>query len=190
MKKIVLSTALIISGLFATSKAQIQKGNWMVGGNVANMTFTNGFNMNLTPKLGYFVMDNWVIGGEVNLNVYSPKGTGVTQTNWGVGAFTRYYFGDSQIDSILKNGRFFGEGNVGFSGINSGAGSSTNGLGLGIGAGYSYFITKNVGLEALLKYDGVVGGGNSSTNGNLGLAIGFQIYIPSKTAKAAIQDKQ
>ena len=190
MKKIILGATLLVAGLFGTVNAQIQEGNWMVGASVANMKFTNGFDMSLTPKLGYFVKDNWAIGGQVGLKVTSPEGTSATQTSYTVGAFTRYYFSDGQVDNLLNNGRFFAEGTVGFGGDNSNVGSSTNGIDLGIGAGYSYFVTKNVGLEGLLKYQGLAGGGNNNFNGNLYLGVGFQIYLPSAKAKAALRDKK
>lgn len=190
MKKLVLGAAIFAAGLF-TANAQIQEGNWMVGGQVANVKFTNGFNMDLTPQVGYFVKDNWAIGGLVSLNVGSPAGSRATQTDWGLKAFTRYYFGPNEVNTLLNNGRFFTEGSAGFGGKNSsGNGLSTNGLGLGIGAGYSYFVTNNISLDALLKFDTSVGGGNKIANGDLGLNVGFQIYLPTSKAKAALKDQQ
>lgn len=186
MKKLFLAGALALFGL---SNAQIQKGNWMVGGQVANVKFTNGFNLSLTPQVGYFIEDNWAVGGEVGLSI-ADQTNGGTTTNIDLGAFTRYYFGPNEVDSILKNGRFFAQGNVGFTGINQSSGATTNGVGLGIGAGYAYFLTPNVSLEGLLKFSGVAGGGNQNFNGNLGLNVGFQIYLPNAKAKQVLKDNQ
>nr|WP_260394475.1 hypothetical protein [Riemerella anatipestifer] len=133
--------------------------------------------------------DNWAVGAQVNLEVASAGGATGTTTNWTLGGFTRYYFGSNEVESLLKNGRFFAEGTVGFGGINNSAGSTTNGVNLGVGAGYSYFITKNVSLDALLKFDTVTGGGNTAGNGNLGLNVGFQIYLPTSKVKAALKDQ-
>ncbi len=188
MKKLIL--AAVVAMFSTNAAAQLQQGNWMVGAQVANIKFTNGFNMNLTPKLGYFVQDRWAVGAEVDLTVDSPEGTSDTTTDWGIGAFTRYYFAPNEIDNLLRNGVFFAEGTAGVGGKNSSAGNSTNGLELGIGAGYSYFITNNVGLEGLLKYKGTVGGGNTTAQGNLYLGVGFQIYLPNSRAKAALRDQQ
>ncbi len=188
MKKLVLGAAALVLGV--TANAQLQQGNWMVGAQVANVKFTNGFNMNLTPKLAYFVQDRWALGAQVGLNVSSPEGTSDTQTDWSIAPFTRYYFANNEIDNLLNNGVFFAEGSAGFGGNNSSAGDSTNGVELGIGAGYAYFITPSVGLEGLLKYQGLVGGGNTNAQGNLYLGIGFQIYLPSSKAKAALRDQQ
>jgi hypothetical protein len=80
--------------------------------------------------------------------------------------------------NLLHHSRFFVEGNVGIEGDNPAVGDNTNGLGLGIGPGWTYFITPNIGLEALLKYNGIVGFGSKPTSSNLNLTIGFQIYLP------------
>lgn len=188
MKKVILSGVLALLGI--TANAQLQEGNWMVGAQVANIKFTNGFNMNLTPKLGYFIQDRWVVGALVDLDVSSPEGTSKTQTDWSIAPFTRYYFSSNEVNNLLNNGAFFAEGSAGFGGNNSNAGDSTNGVDLGIGAGYSYFITPTVGLEGLLKYQALVGGGNTNSQGNLYLGVGFQIYLPNSKANAALKDQQ
>lgn len=188
MKKLFIAAAAALFSINAT--AQLQQGNWMVGAEVANVKFTNGFSMSLTPKLGYFVQDRWVVGAQVGLDVQSPEGTSDTQTDWSIAPFTRYYFASNEVDNLLNNGAFFAEGSAGFGGNNSSAGNSTNGVELGIGAGYSYFITPTVGLEGLLKYKGLVGGGNTNAQGNLYLGVGFQIYLPNSRAKAALRDQQ
>ncbi len=187
MKKLFLAGALALFGL---SNAQIQEGNWMVGGQVADMKFTNGVNISLTPQVGYFIKDNWAVGGQLGLDIFKAKGASGTQTDWTLGAFTRYYFGPNEIDSLLKNGRFFTQGNVGFGGDNSSSSSSTNGVNLGIGAGYAYFLTPNVSLEGLLGVDTFVGGGSSSGKANVNLGVGFQIYLPNAKAKQVLKDKQ
>lgn len=188
MKKLLITGAVALMGI--TANAQLQQGNWMVGAEVANVKFTNGFSMSLTPKLAYFIQDRWALGAQVGLGVVSPEGSSDTQTDWSIAPFTRYYFTSSEVDNLLNNGAFFAEGSAGFGGNNSSSGNSTNGVELGIGAGYAYFITPNVGLEGLLKYRGLVGGGNSTTQGNLYLGVGFQIYLPGSKAKAALRDKQ
>lgn len=146
--------------------------------------------MNLTPKLGYFIQDRWALGAEVGLGLASPEGTSDTQTTWSIGPFTRYYFSSNEVDNLLNNGAFFGEGSIGFGGDNSSAGNSTNGMTYGIGAGYAYFLTPNVGLEGLLKYQGTAGGGNTNHQGNLYLGVGFQIYLSGSRAKAVVRDQQ
>lgn len=187
MKKLILAAALGIAGI---ANAQLQQGNWFVGSELANMRFTNGFRLSLNPKAAYFVADRWAVGGNVGIDIQKANGEGATQTNWNVGALTRYYFTDAQIESGLNNGTFFAEGTAGVGGVNSGAGNTTNGLQLGIGAGYAYFITRNVSVEGLLKVQGTVGGGNTNSNADVTLGVGFSIYLPSGKAKQVINDQQ
>lgn len=186
MKKILLASAI---GLFGMANAQLQEGNWMVGSSLADMQFTNGLSLSLTPKAGYFVSDRFVVCAGVELSVDKPNGSSVSQTNWAIAPFARYYFTNSEINSMLNNGAFFAEGSAGFGGNNSSAsgGSNANGVKLGAGAGYAYFITQNVSVEGMLKLNTITGAGNTA---NVGAQVGFNIYLPSKTVKAAAADRQ
>ncbi|MBC7689621.1 MAG: hypothetical protein H7211_15740, partial [Aquabacterium sp.] len=52
----------------------------------------------------------------------------------------------------------------------------------------AYFLTQNIALEALAKYNLTVGLGNSTTNNNVGFGLGFQIYLPGKQVKQLAND--
>jgi hypothetical protein len=95
--------------------------------------------------------------------------------------------------AAVRHTRFFLEGNVGIEGDNNnfnGVKTSTNGLGLGIGPGLAYFITPNIGLEGLIKYQGIVGFGTTATTSNLNFGIGFQVYLPNRTIRNAATNTQ
>jgi hypothetical protein len=193
MKRKLLTLALVLMGGICTVNAQIQKGNVMVGGDLADFRFGlnkgHGYNINLSPKAAWFVQDNVALGGMVNLGIQGAKHSATT-TTYGVSALGRYYVSDPRLN-VLRHTRFFLEGNVGIQGFNvSDGGGSTNGLGIGFGPGIAYFITPNIGLEGLLKYDGIIGFGSSTTSSNLDLNIGFQIYLPGGKAKAALKNQQ
>ena len=185
---------LLLTGILFLSVpvfSQIQKGNILVGGDIANLDLGlrkgSVFTMRIDPKLAYFIKDNVAIGAYIDLGLQTFSGT--TAFDYGVGALGRYYFPDKNDENPLRHSRFFVEGNAGFTGANvSGGGNSTNGLGLGIGPGYAYFITPNVGLETLLKYNGIVGFGNATTQSNLNLNIGFQIYLPTRKLRTKIEN--
>lgn len=170
--------------------AQIQQGNLMVGANLANLDIglQNGASVefNLTPRIGYFIKDNIALGGLLTLGVDYAKNRGTT-VKYGVGAFGRYYLGDKKYE-ILKHTRFFGEANIGIGGTNTKVSGSdaitTNGLDLGFGPGVAYFLTPNIGLEALAKYNLTAGFGSSATVNRLSFEFGFQIYLPTKKARA------
>jgi hypothetical protein len=190
MKKTLFMLAFVmIAGTFAAN-AQIQRGNVLVGGNIANfdLGLNEGdyFRMRIEPKAAWFIRDNTALGGYVKLGLETAKGQG-TIFNYGVGALGRLYMGGNAVPA-LKHTRLFFEGNVGFEGENyseANINTTTNGLGLGIGPGLAYFITPNIGLEGLLKYNGIVGFGTKASSSNLNLNVGFQIYLPSRTLRNA-----
>lgn len=181
MKKILLLVITAIAGLSAN--AQIQKGNVLIGGNFANVSLglddSKIFSLNLTPKAAWFIEDNVALGGYVDLGIETAKNSN-TKTNYGIGALGRYYTG--QDVEVLRHGRLFAEATVGFGGINvSNNGGHTNGIDLGVGPGFAYFITPNVGVETLLKYNGLAGFGNAAFQSTLNLSFGLQIYLPGKS---------
>ena len=180
MKKVLMMSAVALFG-FLQSQAQIQRGNVMVGANLAdidlNLNKGGNFNVRLDPKAAWFIQDNLAVGGYVSLVIATAKGAG-TSINYGIGPLARYYVSNREVN-VLQHARLFVEGNAGIEGFNPAVGSNTNGLGLGIGPGIAYFITPNIGLEALVKYNGIVGFGSSVSNNALNVGFGFQIYLPS-----------
>ncbi len=190
MKKTIF---LFLAAFFLLSGAcfaQIQKGNILAGGDIANFDLGlkkgSAFNMRIDPKLAFFIQNNVALGAYLTFDLSSFSGS--TSITYGVGALGRYYFADKNNQNPLRHSRFFLEGNVGLTGENVSGGSGTNGLGLGIGPGYAYFITPNIGLETLLKYNGVVGFGNATTQSDLNLNVGFQIYLPSHNLKTKVSN--
>ena len=195
MKKI---TLLLCAGIgmfgFNKASAQLQQGNLLVGASLADMKLglqsnNTSFSLTIDPKIGFFIQDNIAIGAEVKLGFSTDDAS--TIINYGIGAFGRYYISDKRM-VLMKHARFFGEASAGIDGKNTdpkNAGAyNTNGLGLGFGPVVAYFLTPNIGLEALLNYELTVGLGNSTTISQFGLKVGFQIYLPSKKARAIYND--
>lgn len=182
MKKFTLALVAALMALGITANAQIQKGNVLVGGDFANISLgldnSKVFSFNISPKAAWFIQDNVALGGYVNLGIETAHNSSTT-TNYGVGALGRYY---AQNDApILRHGRLFAEANLGLGGINvSDGGGHTNGLDLGVGPGFAYFVTPSVGLETLLKYNGVAGFGNAGYQSTLTLNFGLQVYLPGR----------
>ncbi|MBC8032963.1 MAG: hypothetical protein H7Y03_02375 [Chitinophagaceae bacterium] len=185
-------TFLVAFVLFAAieGNAQIQKGNVLIGADLAdiNLGLDKGGNFSflINPKAAWFVRDNIAVGAYLTAGLRTAKDQG-TDVNYGVGLLGRYYFSDASLN-LLRHSRFFVEGNIGIEGDNPSVGDNTNGLGLGIGPGWTYFITPNIGVEGLLKYNGIVGFGSKPTSNNLNLSFGFQIYLPSRRARAVVED--
>jgi hypothetical protein len=188
MKKFTL-LAIVISAITFSASAQIQKGNVLVGGNFANINLgldePKIFSVDITPKAAWFIQDNIALGAYVNLGIQTAHNSSTT-TNYGVGALGRYYTG-SDVE-VLRHGRIFAEATAGLGGVNvSNNGGSTNGLNLSVGPGFAYFITPNIGLETLLKYNNLVGFGSQTSQSNLNLSFGFQIYLSGRGAVRKVQ---
>ncbi|UZT99941.1 hypothetical protein ODZ84_10410 [Chryseobacterium fluminis] len=194
MKKLLLSGILAAAGLTSTMNAQIQEGNWIVGSSLVTSNFGlntgAGYDFAIQPKAAYFIKDNVAVGGYVNLGFMKPGKGEATQFNYAVGALGRYYIspGEKGVDNLLNHGRWFFEGNVGVGGTSVENGISTTGLDFGVGPGYSYFITPNIGVEGLLKYNGVTGFGNEGLTSKLSFNVGFSIYLPTSKGRDIVND--
>lgn len=156
--------------------APIKKGNWMVGGSLANLGYSfegKAFNINVQPRAGYFVSDGIAIGAQANLGFIAVKDLD-NQYNYGIAPFVRYYFPEGSSSS----GRFFGQGDIGIAGSSVGKDVS---LALGANLGYAHFITRTVALEATVGYNYTKSNVNLGEKASgLGVGLGFQIYLPGQ----------
>jgi hypothetical protein len=191
MKKMITLTALFVLFTVLAANSQIQRGNLLVGADIANFNMGldkgSNFVINLDPKIAIFLRDNLALGGYLNFGLTTSKGAGES-IDYGIGALGRYYFSDTTLN-FVRHSRFFIEANVGIEGTNPASGENTNGLGIGIGPGWSYFITSSVGLEALVKYRGIIGFGSRATTSAINLGIGFQIYLPTSRLRARLEGR-
>lgn len=178
MKKLFLGILFLLGA--SAANAQISKDHVMVGGNIAdlNIAFDNQTSFQLTPKAAWFIQDGLAIGGYAKFGLNHVNGTSGNNYSYGIGPYARYFPNTDKLPSLGK-AKLFMEASAGFEGKDS-PGSNTNGLGFGIGPGISYFITPSIGLEALLRYDGILGFGSSTYTNGLSFGIGFQVYLPSK----------
>ncbi len=189
MKKLLLGAFVAGAGLLSTANAQIQEGNWMVGSSILASNFGlntgGGYQIGIQPKAAYFIKDNVALGGYVDLNFNKVTNGTPTEFKYGVGALGRYFIspGEAGVDNLLNHGRWFFEGNLGIGGRSVENGNSTTGLDFRVGPGYSYFITPNIGIEGLVKYEGRAGFGNEGLNSNITFNVGLSIYLPGSQAK-------
>ncbi len=199
MKKLLLS-AVVLTTLAMGANAQTQKGYYMIGGDIGNISADlqkggSTFGIGVTPKAAWFIQDNFAIGGQVGLGYKTQKHAGNTLT-YNIGPFARYYFGKDQMSDVNintpKHVRFFGEANAGFAGSNTKIpgqdAATTNGFNVGVGPGVAFFVNENIALEALAKYDLTLGFGTTPTINHINVGVGFQIYLPGSRLKALHND--
>lgn len=185
MKKIKIITALTLL-LAVNTNAQITKGNWMVGGsgNFINYesTFQNnntevtqtGSGFQLSPNLGYFIVNNVALGSVVSFSFSNPSGDNNNSHGYGISPFIRYYFrkSDKMINPFLETSYGFYEGK-------SDSGGSNKTTGYSIKGGSAIFFNSSVALELTLNYDSSKNNENSKSK-NIIVGIGFQIHLEKK----------
>lgn len=171
MKKVLLSLfTVFIFGLAAT--AQTEQGNWLVGGNLNLNTSENNSNISFSPSAGYFFVENFAVGA--NLNVSSSKFGNTKTTSFGIGPFARYYFGTMNL-------RPFAHADFGYQtnktkNITTATFNSTNYF---LGAGLAAFINRNVAIEGLAGYSHTAIQ-NLDGSGGFNLRVGFQVYLSKR----------
>lgn len=158
----------------------IQQGNWLVGANVGNVGHnfkSRTFSLDVTPRAGYFISDNAVIGAQtqLGLSIYS----GGESFRYGLTPFVRYYF----PEGASTTSRFFGEAIIGIAGSSDedSEGDSVFSRVYGISGGYAHFVATNVALEGMLnliRSNANVDFGGSATG--LSISLGLQIYLPGR----------
>lgn len=170
MKKMIV---LAVVGLFGTqfAKAQVAKGDFLVGGSVGIRTTTDKpddsndevkgtiSTFRISPKVGYALSDKWMVGVFADTEFTTDKdetNAGSSKSTYNMivpGVFVRNYhnIGSSKF-------AFFGEANVGY-GFGQSKNEDTkiysyNSIVANIQPGISYFVTKCFVIE------GVFGGLN------------------------------
>jgi hypothetical protein len=182
--KILKTTASFILLCTITANAQVTKGNWMVGGsgnftsykstfqsnNIEVINTGNGFN--ISPNLGYFVVDNFAVGTTVGFNFSNPSGANNNSHGYGISPFVRYYFRNSEkiINPFLQTSYGFGRSK-------SEIGDSNKTSGYSIKAGSAIFFNSSVALELSLNYISSKYNNPDTTYNDFTIGIGFQIHL-------------
>jgi opacity protein-like surface antigen len=173
MKKIkLLSILIFLSAFILSGFSQTTQGKIFVGGtssfglNAYSDKWKNdddngidgkGFNATLNPIGGFFIIDNLVVGVNLQLgfNRYKEDNTDNIEkySNTYFGPFGRYYF---DLGKIKPYGHFgFGGGMRVYKYDPNGGSTSTYKYGviyLQIGGGASFFINDNIALDLSLMY--------------------------------------
>lgn len=182
MKKITLflTTAILFC---SAANAQLKKGDILFGTDIGNLFGRllgerHPFDVNVSPFVAKFVTDKFAVGGKMSIGTDGHENQSI-QHSFEISALGRYYFGDANSQ---KRFRLFGEATAGFKKIDRYPYFEHKpGFGYGFGAGGTYFITPNIGLEGMLKYEGL-----ANTKGSydkLNVTVGLSIFLPSRKRK-------
>ncbi len=182
---LVIATVLVVQAQQDISRPQtsakvgmspIRQGNWMLGASLGSLGYgfeSESFNLNVDPKVGYFVSDGVVIGLGARLG-FATYPNADNYWAYDIKPFVRYFFPEGSS----ATGRFFGQVGAGIGGSQGGSGVS---FAADLGLGYAHFITQSVALEAIVGYNySKAGGGSATAQNGLGASLGFQIYLPGQ----------
>jgi len=189
MKRNFLTALIIFLFITVDTNAQLKQGNIMGGaslsaswGSLSSNPFDNSkFVFGITPSAGYFISDKLVIGLSTPIQIIRPAGlnTGV----FGFSPFVRLYFGD------YKSVKFFFVGKAGYNDFmklflgTQQANENATGY---LGSGISFFLSKNLAIEGLLKYEGTFSESvdpSSSAGGEIGIQYFFSMGGTAKKTK-------
>lgn len=200
-------TTLIASLIFATTlNAQTEptnlptaKGNWIIGGST-NLGFSSNkstsktdnysadgqkiTNFNITPSVGYFVMDNLAVGINLGYEVqkYDSYQNAQNSTFSVIPSLTYFIEADSKAFPYVSAGAGYAFFNTK---SDTNPGDKTNFFAWGAKAGLAYFITPSIAIDLGLTYqqlstkynahDGIPE--SKEIYKNLGAAIGFNFVL-------------
>ena len=105
MKKIILSLAAVLA--FAlTSDAQTRKGTVLLGAG-SSLTETGWMDLQITPKVGYFVQDGVAVGAMINFdNSTTDLGDSeLKNATSNIGVFARYYVSNNLFTEVGLNSK-------------------------------------------------------------------------------------
>lgn len=168
-----------------SANAQITKGNWMVGGNGSFKNYKTtyldnftqitqaGYALDLSPNVGYFVVDNFSIGGIVSFSFNNPSGSSNNSLSFGLAPFVRYYFrkSDKIINPFLQGSYSFNR-----SKIQSGGGYYKSSE-YSLKGGSAFFLNSSVALEITIEYNSSINNVNNNQYDNFTTGIGLQIHL-------------
>ena len=170
MKKFIFTLIVFI---YNNADAQIEKGNWMIGSNIAvsklEINKTNTVvDIFLNPNAYLFLADKFALGAGLDMNFrYSKVDTSNSNFNWGVGPAMRYYFYNKNKGGAFVNLKLYFGGN-------KDANSSFNPE---LNIGYDFILNDFMALEFFTGYGIIIPFKGNDLSHKIPFGIGFQIFL-------------
>ncbi|MBZ9651545.1 hypothetical protein [Psychroflexus montanilacus] len=175
MKHLFFFSILLLS---LSLSAQINKGDWLVGGNASfdyseskpgSINPAKAFTFDIAPNVGYFIIDQLALGTKLNYlrNRFESNDFDGTFESLFLTPFVRYY--------ILKSDKMlnpFAESSYRFSILNS-----ENSEQFTVGGGLAVFVNQNIAYEITLNYLNTTINNADNNLGSQGLMLGLGIQI-------------
>jgi hypothetical protein len=133
--------------------------------------------LNFSPKLGYFPVNNLVIGA--NLKLWTQKMEDDKTSVTGIGPFVRYYFTNGKIVPFAEAEVTFSKYKETWDSEYSDGESTENLTMLALGGGLAFFVNDFISIDCMLGYktlklkDAESSDDSEISFNNFGLSIGF-----------------
>ncbi len=188
MKPSIICCAIFIF-LIVSANAQLEKGNWLVGGNASFSSSKQTADgspdqttntINIAPNLGFFFIDKLAAGIQININSSNervssfvnnqPSSYNIREATYGIGPFARYYF-----LSIERQLNVFAQAGDNFNISTLTGAPSSNFNTYYFSAGPAFYFNEHVGLEFTVGYSHTKY--TSSSISVIQIGFGFQIHL-------------
>ena len=189
MKKILSFIAFILL-LSIYGQAQVERGRYLVGGNIDISEMlqgkNSGFNMALAPSFGVFVIKGLAIGAKYsfaitnthNFSNSSHKYTNTTTFATGIGPTIKYYYGKKSLKGVVSANVNYLTSTT-FRKTNSTSISGTSGFSaIGL-LGMAYFFNPHISLESGLYLSGA-GFEKQLPVTRIGFSVGLYAFLDKK----------
>ncbi len=187
MKYLLVTTIIVIFFSFS-AECQLDKGNWLFGGNASfsSIQTVNNFvasttnnNIQVAGNAGYFFINKLAGGLKPNLLLqYNKTSTGnLSQNISSIGPFIRYYFFpiEGRVNFFAEGSYVVGISKVSTTGINNYSNSYQSSSYSFVG-GPVIFLNSSVALEISFGYTHLHSEANNLAN-TLELGIGLQFHL-------------
>lgn len=180
MKKVLFATLLMGSVSAAFSQSNINKGDWMLGGDAGFSSQKQGdyktTNLSLAPNAGYFFINSFAGGLRAEVSSVKESGSSdVTTSGFALAPFVRYYFLPASQKVNLFADASFGFGQTKKESVIE---TKANFTQLGIKAGPAIFLTPATALEITVGYNSTKIKDFEDRENAFGVNVGFQIHLP------------
>jgi hypothetical protein len=160
------------------------------GQSTGNIVEPQNTQWNVSPSIGYFLLNNLALGIGLDYTSSSETRAGEEKTKDSdllFGPFARLYFPFGDKAFFLQSNFGFGNSSDNFNDGTKVQNINTNILAIGVGPGFTIFSNDAIGIEALVKYNyarskfdidiaGIKTSTTTKTN-QIALSLGIQLYF-------------
>jgi outer membrane protein len=146
--------------------------------------------INLLPRVGYFIIDNLVVGLDLSVSSYTAKYSSdskSTMTYLGVGPFVRYYIPGTSVMPFFEIGGLFGSLNEKYTSASYSDSYKYGMMSIGGGAGISVKLCEKVAFDIMAGYNSMTEKAKENNEndvrtvyGTLGVKLGFVCILGGK----------